>query len=156
MTSSFRCTGKLLNQRHTHTHIHQHTGIQDPYRNITFTCYKCSRCYFCYAGVMWQVRRVFRLHWRKRWPRCRLTHWHKEMICLVWKKVNIKTHKTVFCLTNKKKNPDSLELPVVHLSFYTTVLNPLLQTHLRVYAIIFPCKPIPINSDENFSWAFLE
>lgn len=33
-------------------------------------------------------------------------------------------------------------------------LNPLLQTYLPVYASSFPCKALPINSNENFKQAF--
>lgn len=145
MTSSFRCTGKLLNRRHAHTHIHYHTGIQDPNWNIIFTCYKCSRCYLCYTGVMSQPSQCFFFTGEKKKAQTE-RETKKWFVCFARKSLQ-RGIKLWFVERNK--------LPVVYLSFHTAVLHPLFQTHTSpVYATTFPYHPIPINSDENFRWAF--
>lgn len=123
MTSSFRYTGKLLNQRHAHTRTH--TFSTQEFR-IPMGI-SCIRWYLCYTGVMSQVQRVLLLQQRKRWRRCRLLHSNKGRISLFCKKVNLRNDRFELC--GMKRNL-TLELPVVHPSFHTTVLNSLSQMNI--------------------------
>lgn len=114
MTSSFRSTGELLNQRHAHTHTYTHTHF----------------VLFCYTGVMSQSS-------------------HTSFSSSPDRKLGRGK------VRNSEKQRNKSLIIMVYVSFHSTLLNPLLQTHTPQFMQLpFAHHPVPINSDENFKWDF--